>query len=117
MLSMTGVLFLPGPSRLHKERGSEGEEHLEPHHLSCLSAPSLFTVSEVASLINSPGLFLPVVTVSEFTKANHYTLCSPDARDSDLPSEAVDGYLKHFCHCARFEFELHVECRLLDSVL
>lgn len=80
MLWTTGVLFLPGPSRLHKERGSEEEEHLEPHHLSRLSAPSLFTVSEVASLINSSGLFLPVVTVRQFTQANHYTLCSPDSQ-------------------------------------
>lgn len=71
---MTGVLFLSGPSGLYKERGNEKEEHLEPHHLSCLSAPSLFTVSEVAALINSSGLFLPVVTVRQFTQANHSTL-------------------------------------------
>lgn len=92
---MTGVLFLPGPLGLHHERGGEEEEHLEPHHSSCLSAPSLFTVSEVASLINSSGLFLPVVPVRQFTQANHYTLCSPDARNSDLSPQADDGYLKH----------------------
>lgn len=85
----------PWAIKAAEERGSEEEEHLEPHHLSCLSAPSLFAVSQVASVMNSSGLFLPVVTVTQFTQANHFTLCSPDDTNTDLSSEADDGYLKH----------------------
>lgn len=105
LLSMTAVLLFSGPSGLHQERGSEEDEHLEPRRSFCLSTPSLRTTSEVASLINNSGLFLPVVTVRPFTQANHRALALPRRPNSDLCSDADDGYLKHQCLWAGFELE------------
>lgn len=95
-LSMTAVLVLPGPSRLHEAQGEAGESSTWSH----ITRPvcqhrGLFTVAEATPLINSPGLLLPAaVTVTEFTKANHDTLRSPDVSAGDLPSEAADGRSK-----------------------